>query len=92
MADKKNGQHIPLPKNTPAFICANCGAVSLDAHGICKPQGRGTKADWCGTASLAPPSFCHNRVNNTRYACAKCKQVSVNPGLLCEPDQIPMPD
>jgi len=46
MTDKK---HVPLPKETKAFICANCGAVALDANKICKVQGTGKKVDWCGT-------------------------------------------
>jgi uncharacterized OB-fold protein len=85
MTSKK---YIPLPKGTKAFICANCGAVSLDPHGICKIQGQGTKADWCGTKSPRPPSFCHNQKNNLRFRCLKCGQTSVNPELLCEPEEL----
>ena len=55
-------KHIPLPKETKAFICANCGAVSLSPNDICKFQGKGMKADWCGTTNLKPPSF-----DATRY-------------------------
>ncbi len=44
MTEKK---HVPVPKNTRAFICANCGAVALDANNICKVQGMGMKSDWC---------------------------------------------
>jgi len=33
-------KHISLPKETKAFICANCGAVSLSPNDICKVQGR----------------------------------------------------
>ena len=87
MSDE-NKAHVPLPKTTPAFICAGCGAVSLDQGGICKPQGRGTKMDWCGSASGAAPSFCRNSVHNERYQCSNCSQVAVNPGLLCEPEKI----
>lgn len=85
------GKHLTLPKETKAFICANCGAVSLSPHGICKIQGQGTKADWCGSKSIHPPSFCHNRKNNLRYKCLNCGQVSVNPELLCEPEKMPKP-
>lgn len=84
--------HIILPKNTKAFICANCGAVSLDPNEICVVQGQGVKSDWCGTKSISPPDFCHNRKNNNRYKCAKCGQVAVNPGLLCEPEKMTIPD
>jgi len=85
-------KHIVLPKDTKAFICANCGAVSLDPNEICKIQGLGSKADWCGSKSLKSPSFCRNRKNNNRYSCGKCGQVAINPGLLCEPEKMPMPD
>ncbi|MBC8413847.1 MAG: hypothetical protein ISR96_06770 [Nitrospira sp.] len=88
MSKKK---HIPLPKDTPAFICANCGAVALDSNNICRVQGKGRKYDWCGSKSLMPPSFCHNKKNNDRYQCKKCGQVAINPELLCEPEKMPMP-
>lgn len=91
MSDDQFKHHVPHPKNTPAFFCANCGAVALDANTICKVQGRGTKADWCGTDHAVPPQHCHNRVHNLRYRCKKCGQVSVNPGLLCEPEQMQEP-
>ncbi len=81
-------QHVPVPKNTPAFFCANCGAVSLDANKICQVQGRGTKADWCGTKGIKPPAFCQNKVNNDRWQCKNCGTVSVNPELLCEPKKL----
>ena len=90
MSENKIKSHIPLPKNTMAFICANCGAVSLDYNGICKPQGRGKKADWCGIQQLGP-RFCHNKVNILRYACRNCSQVSINPELLCDPEQMEVP-
>jgi predicted RNA-binding Zn-ribbon protein involved in translation (DUF1610 family) len=84
-------KHVPLPKTTKAFICANCGAVSLDSKGVCKIQGMGTKADWCGTTVPRIPSFCHNRKNNLRFRCKKCGQVAVNPELLCEPEKMAEP-
>ncbi len=80
--------HMPLPKETPAFICANCGAVALDANNICKVMGKGKKADWCGSKTVRPPSYCHNNVHNDRWQCEKCGQVSVNPELLCEPKKL----
>jgi len=86
MSGKK---HIPVPKDTPAFFCANCGAVALDSHNICKVQGKGRKADWCGSKSGQAPSFCHNKVNNDRWQCSNCGQVAVNPELLCEPQKLP---
>ncbi len=91
MSKSKIKQHVPLPKTTKAFICANCGAVSLDYNGICRPQGRGTKADWCGIKQVTP-QFCHNRVNNIRYRCCNCDQVSINPELLCDPEQMEIPE
>lgn len=87
MSDENN-VHIPLPKNTPAFICAGCGAVALDQDSVCRAQGRGTKADWCGSASGAAPSFCRNAVHTERYQCKNCGQIAVNPGLLCNPEKI----
>ena len=92
MSDGAFKNHVPLPRNTPAVICADCGAVALDPNSICRPQGRGTKADWCGTSSGAAPSFCRNRVNNTRYACKNCRQAAINPELLCAPEPMPLPD
>lgn len=85
MSDKT---HIPLPKDTTAFFCANCGAVALDPQNICKVQGKGKKADWCGSKSSKAPSFCQNKVHNDRWQCRNCGQVAVNPGLLCEPEKI----
>jgi len=84
-------KHIPLPRETKAFFCANCGAVSLSPNNICKVQGQGTKADWCGTKSIKPPSFCHNKKNTIRYQCRNCGQVAVHPELLCEPEKLPEP-
>ena len=89
MTEKK---HIPLPKETPAFFCANCGAVSLDANNICKVQGKGTKADWCGTKGIKPPQYCHNKINNDRWQCRNCGQIAVNPKLLCEPQKLDLSD
>ncbi|HEY5999880.1 MAG TPA: hypothetical protein VI078_11365 [bacterium] len=90
---KKHAQksYDKLPKDTPAFFCANCGAVSLDPERICKVQGRGTKRDWCGIPDHNPPRHCQNRVNNLRWVCGKCNKVSVNPELLCEPREMPKP-
>jgi predicted RNA-binding Zn-ribbon protein involved in translation (DUF1610 family) len=91
MANETTNKHIPLPKETPAFFCANCGAVSLDANSICKVQGKGKKMDWCGTKDQPSPQQCHNRVNTIRFQCQKCHKVSVNKGLLCEPEAMPLP-
>jgi uncharacterized OB-fold protein len=88
MSGEKVKKHIPVPKETPAFICANCGAVALDPGNICKVMGRGKKADWCGIKQVTIPSFCHNKVHNLRYKCANCGQVAVNPELLCEPEKM----
>ena len=82
-------KHVPLPKNTQAFICAICGAVSLNPESICKIQGQGTKADWCGTESVHPFPFCENKVHKLRFKCAKCGQVALNSELLCQPEQMP---
>ena len=90
MSENTPKSNFPLPPNTPAIICANCGAVSLYASGVCNPQGKGTKADWCGTESIdhRKLSFCTNDVNNERYQCRKCGQISVTPELLCEPEKM----
>lgn len=85
-------KHITLPKETKAFICANCGAVSLDHNKVCKIQGLGVRADWCGTKAIKEPSFCHNRKNTTRYHCTKCGKTAIQPGLLCDPEQLPIPE
>ncbi len=92
MSDDKSTKHFPLPQDTQAFMCANCGAVSLFASNLCKPQGRGTRADWCGIKHQGSPEFCHNRVNNLRYQCKKCGQVAVSPELLCEPEKLSATD
>jgi len=85
MSDK---EHLPLPKDTKAFFCANCGAVALDVNNICKVMGQGTKADWCGIKGSKPPSFCHNKTHNERWQCDNCGQISVNPELLCKPKKL----
>lgn len=82
MSQKK---HVPVPKNTPAFFCANCGAVALDSNNICAAEGKGTKADWCGMKGVKPPKFCQNNAHNDRWQCKNCGTISVNPELLCEP-------
>jgi predicted RNA-binding Zn-ribbon protein involved in translation (DUF1610 family) len=84
--------HITLPSDTKAFICANCGAVSLDPNSICKIQGQGVKADWCGTKAIKEPAFCHNRKNTLRYHCTKCGKTAIHSGLLCEPELLPVPE
>ncbi len=85
MTEKK---HVPVPKDTRAFICADCGAVALDANNICKVQGMGLKSDWCGIKGSKPPKTCKNNVHKERWQCRKCGQTSVNPLLLCEPEKI----
>jgi predicted RNA-binding Zn-ribbon protein involved in translation (DUF1610 family) len=87
----KPASHVALPKETRAFLCAECGAVSLDPQKICKVQGQGTKADWCGVPDNNPPRQCRNRVHNLRWSCANCNKVSVNAELLCEPRKMPEP-
>lgn len=81
-------KHVPLPKDTKAFYCANCGAVALDQNNLCKPMGMQTKVDWCGSKDLPPPQTCHNRVNNDRYSCKKCGKTAINAALLCEPEKM----
>lgn len=85
-------KHVPLPKETPAFFCGNCGAVALDPHNICNPMGQLKKVDWCGSKDLPPARLCQNRVNNERYRCGRCGKGAVNRGLLCEPEKMPMPE
>lgn len=92
MSEKSSHKHIPLPKTTKAFICANCGAVSLDSQGVCKVQGMGTKADWCGSKTHLKPQLCHNMRHNVRYSCENCGKVAVNPELLCEPVRMEVPE
>ena len=81
-------KHVPVPKNTKAYICANCGAVALDANNVCKVQGMGMKSDWCGIKGTKPPNTCQNNVNKERWQCRNCGQISVNPELLCEPEKL----
>ena len=85
-------KHVPLPKETPAFFCGNCGAVSLDQSNICNPKGRITKKDWCGSEDLPPAKPCQKRVNNDRYKCQKCRKAAINSALLCEPEKMPIPE
>lgn len=85
MSEKK---HIPVSKETPAFFCANCGAVALDPNNICKVMGKGKKADWCGIKGVKPPASCHNLVHNDRWQCRNCGTIAVNPELLCEPEKM----
>ena len=86
-----NAKPTTLPPTTKACICANCGAVSLDPESICRPQGLGTKADWCGIKQITPQQ-CHNKVNTKRYSCENCEQVSTNPELLCQPVKMDIPE
>jgi uncharacterized OB-fold protein len=74
-----------LPLNTTAFICAQCGVVSLSPDAVCEVQGRGTRADWCGSESGHAPSYCRNHKHVLRYRCDKCGQLAIHPELLCEP-------
>jgi predicted RNA-binding Zn-ribbon protein involved in translation (DUF1610 family) len=85
-------KHVPMPKETPAFYCGNCGVVSLDAANICKPAGRITKIDWCGSKDLPPAKTCRNRVNNDRYQCTNCGKGAINKALLCEPIKMEIPE
>jgi len=88
---EKIESHVPLPRETHAFMCANCGAVSLRPEGICKVQGRLTRGDWCGTKSLEPARGCQSKFHNLRFKCGKCGRVAVDAGLLCEPEKMPEP-
>ena len=88
MTDFDPKKHIPMPKDTKAFYCANCGAVALDQKNICKPAGMIKKADWCGSKDLPLPKTCQNRANNDRYACKKCGKTAINKALLCEPEKM----
>ena len=85
MKNRKLKDHSPLPKETAAFYCGNCGAVSLDQNNICKPAGKLKKADWCGSKDLPPAQNCHNNAHTDRYLCENCGKSSMNPALLCEP-------
>ncbi|MFZ5563172.1 MAG: hypothetical protein ACOZBW_03915 [Thermodesulfobacteriota bacterium] len=88
MADSQQTKHVPLPKETTAFYCGNCGAVALDPKNICNPAGKIKKMDWCGSKDLPPPKTCQNRVHNDRYACKKCGKTAINSNLLCEPEKM----
>ena len=89
MSEKK---HIPMPKETPAFSCANCGAVALDSNNICQVMGKAKKADWCGIKGVKPQILCHGKVHNDRWQCQHCGQISVNSELLCEPVKMKLPE
>jgi len=80
--------NLCLPKNTKAFICADCGAVSLDPDKLCNIQGQGRKADWCGIPHLNSIKTCKENKKHLRYQCKNCKQVSTDPKLLCHPVKI----
>lgn len=75
----------PMPSCAP-------GAVGLSPDSVCEIQGRLKRGDWCGTESLEPASFCKSGAHNIRYKCQNCGRVAINPGLLCEPEQMPKPD
>jgi len=77
---------IHVSDDTPAFICAVCGAISLDSDSLCNPLGRGFRKDWCGTKSLKPPVKCQHYPDHLKYFCKKCGLIAVNPELLCEPE------
>ena len=81
--------HYPLPKNTHAFICANCGAVAMDAESLCLVQGRTTKAGWCGSPSIDMPPMCKKDKNTRRFRCKDCGRIALNPELLCKPELVP---
>ncbi len=85
-------KHVPLPKETPAYFCGNCNAVSLDPNNICNPKGRLKKVDWCGSKDLPPPKQCRNRVNTDRFFCSNCGKAAINNVLLCEPEKMTMPE
>ena len=78
---------IPVSDETHAFICARCGAVSLDIDKLCQPLGKGCRRDWCGSASLKPPVNCANNPDHLRYICGDCGKIAVNPELLCKPQE-----
>ena len=85
-------KHVPLPKETPAFFCGNCGVVSLSSSNIRNPQGKLKKVDWCGSKDLPEAKLCRNSVNNDRYRCTTCGKAAINSTLLCEPDKMPLPE
>jgi len=74
-----------MPLDTKVFVCATCGAVALSPNDICEVQGMATKADWCGTPGDRPPRQCVNRIHTLRFYCDRCKRVSVNHEVLCQP-------
>ncbi len=87
MSDKYK-KHISLPLDTPAFLCAGCGAVALNPCSVCKVQGKVTRSDWCGTNSPTKISGCLNHLHHIRYYCLKCNRVAINPELLCNPEKM----
>jgi hypothetical protein len=88
MTDKDKKEHTPLPKETAAFYCGNCGTVALDQNNICIPAGKLTKADWCGSKDLPPAKTCQNNVHTNRFSCNNCEKSSINESLLCQPESI----
>lgn len=88
MDETKITRHVPMPPETPAFFCGNCGAVSLDSNNICNPMGKMQKKDWCGSKDLPPAKTCRNRVNNDRFRCTQCGKGSINAALLCKPEKM----
>ena len=91
MTDTEKKEHLPLPKETSAFYCGNCGVVALDQNNICAPAGKLKKADWCGSKDVPPAKNCQNLVNTQRYVCKNCGKTSINSELLCEPETMPAP-
>jgi predicted RNA-binding Zn-ribbon protein involved in translation (DUF1610 family) len=83
--------HATVPKDTRAYICAECGVVALAAEHICNVQGTGTKADWCGVKGVMPPKHCQNRTNVDRHQCRNCGQTAISAELLCEPLKLEIP-
>jgi len=88
MTEKQLKEHTPLPKETAAFYCDTCGAVSLDQNNLCNPAGKFTKGDWCGSKDLPPSKTCQNNVYTERFECDNCGKTSMNPALLCEPKEM----
>jgi hypothetical protein len=35
---EKKQKHVPLPKETRAFFCDNCGKVSVNPELLCEPR------------------------------------------------------
>jgi predicted RNA-binding Zn-ribbon protein involved in translation (DUF1610 family) len=85
-------KHVPMPKETPAFYCGNCGVVSLSSSNICNPKGMLKKVDWCGSKDLPKAKLCQNSVNNERHRCKNCGKAAINSALLCEPEEMEKPE